>query len=61
MMISAAFQYRGWSKVTIVGRLWLMARLHTKSNVDRMHDLSPEYRLIIGKNLTDDCPECWLP
>ena len=60
-MISAAFQYKGWSKVTMVGRLCFMARLQTKSNVDTMHDLSPEYILIIGKNLTDDFPGCWLP
>ena len=54
MMIIAAFQYKGLSNVTIVGRLCFMTRLQTKSNVDRMHDLSPEYILIIGKNLTDD-------
>ena len=60
-MISAAFQYKGWSKVTMVGRLWFMARLQTKSHVDTMHDLSPEYILIIGKDLTDDFPGCWLP
>jgi hypothetical protein len=38
--------------------------LHGKvaiSNVDRMHDLSPEYILIIGNHLTDDCPGYWLP
>ena len=61
MMISAAFQYKGWSKVTMVGRLCFMARLQTKYNVDTMHDLSPEYILIIAKNLTDNCPRCWLP
>ena len=60
MMISAAFQYKGWSKVTMVGRLCFMARLQIKSNIDTMHDLSPEYILIIGKNLTDDSPGCWL-
>ncbi len=61
MMISAAFQYKGWSKVIMVGRLCFMARLQTKSNVDRMHDLSPEYILIIGNHLIDDCPGYWLP
>ena len=60
IMISAAFQYKGWSKVTMVGRLCFMARLQIKSNIDTMHDLSPEYILIIGKNLTDDSPGCWL-
>ena len=60
MMISAAFQYKGWSKVTMVGRLCFMARLQIKSNIDTMQDLSPEYILIIGKNLTDDSPGCWL-
>ena len=59
-MISAAFQYKGWSKVIMVERLCFMARLQTTSNVDRMHDLSPEYILIIYKNLTDDWPGCWL-
>ena len=54
MMISAAFHYKGWSKVTMVGRLCFMARLQTNSNVDTMHDFSPEYILIIAKNLTDD-------
>ena len=60
MMISAAFQYKGWSKVTMVGRLCFMARVQIKSNIDTMHDLSPEYILIIGKNLTDDSPGCLL-
>ena len=27
----------------MLGRLCFMERLQTKSNVDRMHDLSPEY------------------
>ena len=35
--------------------------LQIKSNLDTVHDLSPEWKLIIDKNLTDDCPECWLP
>ena len=60
MMISAAFQYKGWSKVTMVGRLCFIARLQKKSNIATMHDLSPEYILIIGKNLTDDSLGCWL-
>ena len=32
---------KGWSKVTMVGRLCFMARLQIKSNIDTMHDLSP--------------------
>ena len=52
-MISAAFQYKGWSKVTTLGSLCFMAKLQTKSNVDTMHDLSPEYILIIGKQKTE--------
>ena len=55
MMISAAFQYKGWSNVTMVWRLW-----QTKTYVDRMHALSPLYILIIGKNLTDNSPGYWL-
>jgi hypothetical protein len=61
-MISAAFQYKGWSKVIMVEGLCFKAKFQAKSNVDRKHDLSPEYILMIGKNLTaDDCPGCWLP
>ncbi|KAH3842935.1 hypothetical protein DPMN_116441 [Dreissena polymorpha] len=38
-----------------------MARFQTKSDNDRMNDLSPKFTLIISKNLTDNCPWCWLP
>ena len=55
MMISAAFQWSGWSNVIIGGELCFIARLQTKSKVDKMHVLSPEYRSIIGRNTTEDC------
>lgn len=58
MIVSGALYYNGWSKVTVMGMLWFMARLFRKSNVDRMYDLSQEYISIIGKNLTNDCPKC---
>ncbi len=38
----------------------VVARLQTKTSFDRMHALSPLYILIIGKNLTDNSPGCWL-
>ncbi|KAH3827540.1 hypothetical protein DPMN_129476 [Dreissena polymorpha] len=43
ILVLAAFQNKDWSNITVVDMLCFMARLQTKSNVDRMHDLSPDY------------------
>lgn len=58
MMISAAFQYSGWSNVVICGTLCLIVRSQIKYKVDKVHVLSPEYRSVIGSNTTDDWPGC---
>ena len=59
MMITAACQYKSWSNVTILERLCFTERLHTKYNVDKMHVMYQQYILIIGLNLTYNCPGCW--
>lgn len=47
-----------WSNVTIGDILWFAASLVMNPKVNKMHDLSPEYILIIRRNSKDNWP-CW--
>ena len=59
LMISAVFQYKGWSSIRVGGRLYLIAKLQRNSNVDRMQILFPKYP-IMGKYTIEGCPGFWL-
>jgi len=61
LMISDAFQSKGLSKVIIGEILFFSARLQIYVRVERMHVGSPGYISIIGKNVTENLPDCLDP
>nr|CAD7259359.1 unnamed protein product [Timema shepardi] len=53
LVAQRAFQYKGWSNVIIGGAWWFISRLQMKSIVDKMQDLSSEYKSVIGMLVLD--------